>query len=190
MEWMNAVWYEAFPPTLTPQHSVALCLRLVMAAFLGGLIGLQRQRQRKSAGLRTHMLVALGSALFVLVPLEIHEAGAAEMSRVVQGIATGIGFLGGGAILKMSHEHKVSGLTSAAAIWVTAGLGVAIAFGMIWTALMIVALSWLVLAVLGWAERFPFFRKHPKRDRVPQRRRVSLPDEPYNPIDQRLERNA
>lgn len=168
MEWsLQTVWNDAFPPSASPAYDLSLVLRLIMAAVLGGAIGIQRQRQQKSAGLRTHMLVALGSALFVIAPLEAQSATGADISRVVQGIATGIGFLGGGAILKFSGEHRVKGLTSAAAIWVTAGLGVAVALGMFWTSVTVVVVTWLVLAALGKAETLSFFRKPTKQNRVP-----------------------
>ncbi len=95
--------------------------RLLVAAALGGLLGYERELKRKAAGLRTHMLVALGAALFVLVPL---QAGVPkeDVSRVMQGIVTGIGFLGAGTILKGSSVEDVKGLTTAAGIWLTAAL--------------------------------------------------------------------
>src|SRR5688572_31193834 len=99
-------WTELFRVTI----------RLVVAVILGGLLGLQREREGKAAGLRTHMLVALGAALFTIAPL---EAGMSfeNLSRVVQGIATGIGFLGAGTILKGREQHEIQGLTTAAGVW-------------------------------------------------------------------------
>lgn len=148
------IWNAAFPETFSISHFLTIALRLATATFFGGLIGLQRQRQHKSAGLRTHMLVALGSALFILIPLEMDGMAAREISRVIQGVATGIGFLGGGAIIKFSDSHMVKGLTSAAAIWLTAGLGMTVALGQIWTSILIVLLAWFVLAGMGKAERY------------------------------------
>ena len=129
-----------------------LLLRLGTAAIVGGVVGYDRERRGKEAGLRTHMLVALGAALFVIVP---QRAGMndAELSRVIQGVAAGIGFIGGGAILKLSTEGQVKGLTTAAGIWLTAALGVAAGCGRIGVALLAVLLGMVILTVLGWYER-------------------------------------
>ncbi len=157
------IWNKAFPETHTISHFFTITLRLTAATLLGGLIGLQRERQHKSAGLRTHMLVSMGSALFVILPYEMTDMGATEISRVIQGVATGIGFLGGGAIIKFSDSHVVKGLTSAAAIWLTAGLGVTIALGQLWTSLLIVLLAWFVLGAMGKAESYSLFSGRPRR---------------------------
>src|SRR4051794_31422327 len=90
--------------------------RLLIAAALGGLLGYQREKLHKAAGVRTHMLVALGCAFFVLAP-QFEEN--IDLSRVIQGVVTGIGFLGAGAILKLEQEHSIRGLTTAASIWLT-----------------------------------------------------------------------
>jgi putative Mg2+ transporter-C (MgtC) family protein len=105
-----------------------VCVRLLVAVALGGLLGYEREKRGTSAGLRTHMLVALGSAIFVLVPL---EAGItpADLSRVLQGVITGVGFLGAGAIIKLSQEQEIKGLTTAASVWLTAAIGVAAGMG-------------------------------------------------------------
>src|SRR5262245_16357114 len=100
---------------------VRVALRLILAAALGGILGLQRRHAGKAAGPRTHMLVALGAALFVLIPQQMGVAPA-EMTRVIQGLVAGIGFLGAGAILKGSEEGQVKGLTTAAGIWLTAAI--------------------------------------------------------------------
>ena len=101
-------------------------LRLVAAALAGGLIGWERQLRGRPAGLRTHVLVSLGAAI-VLGTIE--GASLDALSHVIQGVATGIGFLGAGEILHHTNHggEKVSGLTSAASLWVTAGLGMAAA---------------------------------------------------------------
>jgi putative Mg2+ transporter-C (MgtC) family protein len=88
-------------------------LRMTLAALLGGLVGLEREMTGKAAGLRTHMLVSLGAAMFVLTPLEV-GMGVGDLSRVIQGVVTGVGFLGAGAILKRDEEGKIHGLTTAA----------------------------------------------------------------------------
>ena len=143
----NPLPKELFLAWPDAQYLLRVLLRLCIAAVLGALIGLQRERTHKPAGVRTHMLVALGTALFVVVPL---EAGmkSADFSRVIQGVVTGIGFLGGGVILKMSEEHRVRGLTSAAGIWTTAGVGLAVGAGLLWPALCGTVLAWIILALL------------------------------------------
>ncbi|MNT54302.1 putative Mg(2+) transport ATPase [compost metagenome] len=118
-----------------------------MAVVLGGLIGYEREAAGKAAGLRTHMLVALGSALFVLVPL---QAGVplADMSRVLQGLIAGIGFLGAGAILKQSDEAHIKGLTTAASIWMVAAIGVAAGLGRETTAVIATVFTLIILQIL------------------------------------------
>lgn len=126
-------------------------VRLLAAALLGAIIGIQRERAGKPAGVRTHMLVALGAALFVIAPLE-SDMSNEDLSRVVQGIATGIGFIGAGAILKLNEEREITGLTTAAGIWLTAAAGVAAGLGRWGAAALGVLLTWIVLALLGKIE--------------------------------------
>lgn len=125
-----------------------LVLRTAMAAVLGGVVGLERELHGKSAGIRTHMLVALGSALFVLVPL---QAGYGEdaMSRVVQGLLAGIGFLCAGSILKPRDDDQIYGLTTAAGLWMTAAIGVAAGMGREATAVLSTVLALAILALEG-----------------------------------------
>jgi putative Mg2+ transporter-C (MgtC) family protein len=103
-------------------------LRLLLAASLGALLGLERELTSKPAGLRTHMLVALGSAMFVLAA---SQAGLDDegMSRVIQGLLAGVGFLCAGAILKSDNQEHVFGLTTAAGLWMTAAIGLAAGLG-------------------------------------------------------------
>jgi putative Mg2+ transporter-C (MgtC) family protein len=136
----------------SPEQLARVVIRLLAAALVGAIIGLQRQRAHKPAGLRTHMLVSLGSAVFVLVPLEL-RVPIAEMGRVIQGVATGIGFIGAGTILKRSDERDVQGLTTAAGLWLTAALGVAIGIGGIGVAALAALLTWFILSVVGHVER-------------------------------------
>lgn len=133
-------------------HVVRVVVRLAVALLLGGVIGFEREREGKWAGMRTHMLVALGAALIVMAPL---EAGmkSADISRVIQGLVTGIGFLGGGTILKLGDERQVRGLTSAASIWLTAAVGLAVGLGMLWPAVIGTFLTWFVLRVLHRLDR-------------------------------------
>lgn len=128
-----------------------VAIRLIAAALLSAVIGIQRQRSGKAAGLRTHMLVALGSALFVVASLEFGMSSS-DLSRVIQGLATGIGFIGGGAILKLSREREITGLTTAASIWLTAAVGVTVGMGRWGTAALSVVLTWIILAVIGQIE--------------------------------------
>lgn len=123
-----------------------ICLRLSVALLLGALLGYERETAGAAAGLRTHMLVALGSALFMVIP---HQAGMRieDISRVLQGVAAGVGFLGAGAIIKLRNED-VKGLTTAAGIWLTAAVGVAAGMGLEATAIVSAGFGWIVLAVL------------------------------------------
>jgi putative Mg2+ transporter-C (MgtC) family protein len=126
-------------------------IRLIAAALLGAVVGFQRERAGKSAGLRTHMLVALGGALMVIACSEFGMSSS-DLSRVVQGLATGIGFIGGGVILKLSREREITGLTTAAGIWLTAAVGVAVGLGRWGSAALGVVLTWIILGVIGEIE--------------------------------------
>jgi putative Mg2+ transporter-C (MgtC) family protein len=140
-----------------------LLLRLGLALLLGAAIGWERERRDSTAGLRTHMLVALGTALFVLVP---QQAGLSPdaVSRVIQGLLAGIGFIGAGAVIKQTDSGQVRGLTTAAGIWSTAAIGVAVGLGREATAIVSTV---LVLAVLGmllrWEDRAGL-RKQERQD--------------------------
>ena len=103
------------------------------------------------AGLRTHILVSLGSAIFVLAALE-SGVSAADTTRVIQGLAAGIGFVGAGAILKSARRGEIHGLTTAANVWLTAGLGTAVGMGRIWLGLIGSVLAYCVLALIGHVE--------------------------------------
>jgi putative Mg2+ transporter-C (MgtC) family protein len=119
-------------------------LRVVVAALLGALLGWERQRAGKPAGLRTHMLVALGAALFVLFPAEAGMA-IADLSRVIQGVATGIGFIGAGTILKRAESEQIEGLTTAASIWLTGAIGMAVGAGQLWLSALCAVSAWVIL---------------------------------------------
>lgn len=127
-------------------------VRLVTATLIGASLGLNREIRGKPAGLRTHALVALGTALVTLAGVELagHDGAfdSASVSRVIQGIVAGIGFLGGGTILKSDSGEHISGLTTAASLWVVAGLGIACGVGL-WV-MSVVALGLaLIVLVLG-----------------------------------------
>jgi putative Mg2+ transporter-C (MgtC) family protein len=137
---------------------VRLGVRLVLAAVLGGALGWQREWTGKAAGLRTHMLVAMGAALFVA---GAQQAGipTEHLSRVIQGIVTGIGFVGGGAILKLGEQRQIKGLTTATAIWLSAGVGIAAGLGRGVAAILGTVLALLVLSVLVRLEKWIDARK-------------------------------
>ncbi len=134
------------------QKVMRALLALVSAAVLGGIVGYQRERMGKDAGLRTHMLVSLGTAIVVVCAHEVsmeHDA----MSRVLQGLVTGIGFIGTGAILKRVRQNDIQGLTTAASLWATAAIGIACGLGLVAIAAIATALVWLIVAVLPRFER-------------------------------------
>lgn len=124
-----------------------ITLRLLVAAILGGLLGYERERNGKNAGVRTHMLVAIGAALFILVP---QQAGASteDLTRVLQGLIAGVGFLGAGAIIQGTKDVETRGLTTAAGLWVTAAIGVSAGMGRESTAVLSTLLALFVLSVI------------------------------------------
>lgn len=126
-------------------------VRLLAVVLLAAIVGWQRERAGKAAGFRTHILVALGTTLFVL---SASGSGMSSdgLSRVIQGVSTGIGFIGAGAILKLSATREIQGLTTAASIWMTAAIGVAVGLGSLGLALLGTILTWAVLASLGVLE--------------------------------------
>ncbi len=148
-EVMQRVWAaiaSEFADISDVEQFTQTSLRLLMAALLGGVIGYERESRRKSAGLRTHILVGIGSAMFVVVPL---QAGVlvADLSRVLQGVVAGIGFLGAGAIIQGSTGNR--GLTTAASIWVTAAIGASVGMGREGSAVLGTVLTIAVLCLAG-----------------------------------------
>lgn len=132
-------------------EGVRIVVRLLVASVLGGLIGYERESKGKAAGLRTHMLVSLGAALFVLAPA-MSEMEVADMSRVLQGVIAGIGFLGAGAIIKSRGSNDVKGLTTAASIWFTAAVGITAGLGREMLALVSTLFALFILIVLSRTE--------------------------------------
>ena len=124
-----------------------IILRLGLAAILGGILGYERELKARSAGVRTHMLVAVGAALFVVGPLQ-SGIPISDMSRVLQGIVQGIGFLGAGAIIVRTSQQQIQGLTTAANIWATAGIGVVAGLGLEATAVLATFIVLVILAVV------------------------------------------
>src|SRR5690606_40918337 len=128
---LSTIWStlaQEFSDVTELDDATRIAVRLLMAVLLGGLIGYEREQRRKAAGLRTHMLVALGAAVFVLGPLE-SGMEVADMSRVLQGVVAGIGFLGPGAINKLDQEGNIKGLPTAPAIRKAADIDVTVARG-------------------------------------------------------------
>ena len=149
-----------------PAGIADIALRLLMATLIGSGIGLDRELRGKAAGMRTHALVSLGAALIVVVTIRLTPVGFEHIdaiSRAIQGIIAGVGFLGGGAILKSSGQAEiVQGLTTAASIWLVACLGIACGAGQ-WVASLIgLSLALLILIVGRVVERF--FHRVAKRD--------------------------
>ena len=146
---------------MTPTVSdVELIQRLLLAAGLGALIGLEREMRQKSAGLRTNTLIAVGSALFTLMSIEMAEGTSADATRIAAQIVTGIGFLGAGAIMRTGSG--IQGLTTAATVWVNAAVGVAAGGGEYHLALIATGVTLAVLLVLSPIEA-AIDRRLPKR---------------------------
>jgi len=121
-------------------------LRILLAAVLGGIIGFQRERANKPAGLRTHVLISMGSALFTVVSI-LGFTGSVDPSRVAAGVVTGIGFIGAGVIFRGMRGDKVMGITTAASIWVTAAIGIAAGAGLYIIASSVALVTLLVLMI-------------------------------------------
>ncbi|WP_460146134.1 MgtC/SapB family protein [Pseudomonas sp. S2_A02] len=149
--WWHEVWVTLqgeFADIGDAKQFTQIIVRLLIAALLGGILGFEREHKGKAAGVRTHMLVALGAALFVLVP-QMSGSQADAMSRVVQGVIAGIGFLGAGTILKNTDdEAHVKGLTTAAGLWMTAAIGVSAGIGREATAVFSTLLALTIFSVM------------------------------------------
>lgn len=150
MDWLERSWLtvqQEFSDLGNVEDITRLLVRLTVAVVLGGMLGYERESVGASAGLRTHMLVSLGAALFVLIPLQAGmEIG--DISRVLQGVTAGIGFIGAGAILKHYNGDDVRGVTTAASVWLTAAVGVAAGMGREASAVISALLALAILAIL------------------------------------------
>jgi putative Mg2+ transporter-C (MgtC) family protein len=138
----------------SPTSTGELLVRLVLAAACGAAIGLNRELQEKPAGLRTHALVSLGAALLTIVGLLLGAGDPGATGRVLQGIVSGIGFIGAGVILHRDDSKGVHGLTTAAAIWIVAAVGIAVGAGLWRIALVVVALVLLLLSGGEYVDRW------------------------------------
>ena len=147
---MDVFWDELTFGLPERRQLIQVVVRILASAMIAGIIGFQREASGKRAGLRTHVLVALGSTIFVLGAANsgMHEDA---VSRIIQGIVTGIGFIGAGTILK--QETKIYGLTTAAGLWTTCAIGVMVGLGELGIALIGAFVTFLVLHALGWIEK-------------------------------------
>jgi putative Mg2+ transporter-C (MgtC) family protein len=152
MSFTTALWQEFSAELPSAAEMAIVAIRLSVAIAVGGLLGFERAHVGKAAGVRTHMLVTLGAAIVVLVP-HLIGMSSADISRIIQGTLTGIGFIGGGVILKMSEQHQIVGITTAASIWLTATLGIVAGTGRLGLAAVGAVLAFLILTLVGRLER-------------------------------------
>ena len=139
---------------VVPGSFIDVLGRLLLATLFGGLIGLNREREGKPAGLRTHALVALGTAMLTIVGLLLQGSDSGAPSRVLQGIIAGVGFIGAGVILHRQDGRGVEGLTTAAAIWIVAAIGMAAGAGLWRTAASALVVALLLLVVGETVDRW------------------------------------
>ena len=142
---------------MSPLEKIIL-FKLILATFLGLLIGLERKLSHKTAGMRTFALISLGSALFVILSNDVialfGKSAGFDPSRVLSQIVVGLGFLGAGLIIFTEKEKRVHGLTTAASIWVAAGIGSAVGLGVYNVAVMTTAISLFILFAVWQFEKF------------------------------------
>jgi putative Mg2+ transporter-C (MgtC) family protein len=148
---MDIFWEELTSGLSNTRQLVQVIIRLMAATLLGAIVGFERERAGKPAGLRTHILVSVGTAVFVLACSSVGMS-LDGLSRVIQGIVTGIGFIGAGSILKLSEERDIRGLTTAAGVWMTAAIGVSVGLGSLGVALLSTLLAVIILALVGAVE--------------------------------------
>jgi len=144
---MEVLWQELTAGLADFGQIERVLLRIIAATLLGAAVGFEREKAGKPAGLRTHILVCLGTAIVVLACAG-SRMDLDGLSRVIQGIVTGIGFIGAGSILKINEERDIQGLTTAAGLWMTAAIGVAVGLGTLGLALISTGMTLIVLWVL------------------------------------------
>jgi putative Mg2+ transporter-C (MgtC) family protein len=147
---MGEFWQRYGPQSPEAAMLARSIVRLILAAFLGGLIGLEREFKRKPAGLRTNMFICFGSAMFTLLSVQLASEFTGDHTRIAAQIIPGIGFIGAGSILH--SRGSVSGLTTAATLFVVAGVGMATGGGLYLTAIFATMVILVALNVLGWME--------------------------------------
>lgn len=142
-----------------------IIIRLVLSVLLSGFIGLERQVHRRTAGLRTHILVSLGSCLIMLTSLYVFDiyknVTSMDPARIAAGVITGIGFLGAGTIIR--EREGIKGLTTAASLWVVAGIGLSVGCGFYSASIFATALALIVLFFLRYVEKMMFGQEEEKR---------------------------
>lgn len=143
---MDVLWQELTFGISGGRELAVVLIRLLAAIILGAAIGIEREVAGKAAGVRTHILVTLGTTIFVLA-CERFGMTSDGLSRVIQGIVTGIGFIGAGTIIKLSEEVDVRGLTTSAGIWIAAAIGVTVGLGGVGLAAIVTVLTLLVLTL-------------------------------------------
>ncbi len=148
---MELIWSELSDGFPEADKAIRMIVRLVAAMLLGGVVGVQRELVGKAAGMRTHILVSMGTALFVVACISA-EMESDALSRVIQGIATGIGFIGTGTILKQTEKFEIHGLTTAAGLFMTAAVGVSVGLGRIGLGIIGAVLAWIVLSGMTYIE--------------------------------------
>ncbi len=143
---MDPLWHELTNGFPDRNRLIIVLLRVFAAVLLGAVVGIERERAGKPAGLRTHMLVSLGTAVVVIA---CQDSGMSldGLSRVIQGMVTGIGFIGAGTILKLNEQREIQGLTTAAGLWMTAAIGVAAGLGILGVALIGTLVTVLILVL-------------------------------------------
>ena len=156
---MDLLWQELTTGLPDRTRLAVLLIRVTAAVLLGGILGIEREKAGKPAGLRTHMIVCLGTAVVVLACTEVNM-GLDGLSRVIQGIVTGIGFIGAGSILKLNEQREIQGLTTAAGLWITAAIGVAVGLG----ALGLAVIGTIVTLILLGLEHVLHSRIAPKNN--------------------------
>ena len=143
---MDLLWQELTTGFPDRTRLGIVLIRVIAAILVGAVLGIEREKAGKPAGLRTHMIVCLGTAVVVLACTEVNM-GLDGLSRVIQGIVTGIGFIGAGTILKLNEQREIKGLTTAAGLWMTAAIGVAVGLGALGLAVIGTVLTLLVLGL-------------------------------------------
>jgi len=141
---MDPLWHELTNGFPNRDRLMIVLVRVFAAVLLGAVVGIERERAGKPAGLRTHMLVSLGTAVVVMACAGTGMSLDGQ-SRVIQGMVTGIGFVGAGTILKLNEQREIHGLTTAAGLWMTAAIGVAVGLGVLGLAVIGTVVTVLVL---------------------------------------------
>ena len=153
---------DIWPGVMAELESIG---RLLLAAVLGAILGAEREMRQRAAGFRTNTLIALGSAAFTLVSIQLAESDGGDPTRIPSQIVTGIGFLGGGAILR--GQGDIRGLTTAATVWVNAAIGMAAGAGFYALAITSTLVTLLVLTVFLRIENYMNRQVQAKEEPIP-----------------------